>query len=118
MDSARVDRWLWAVRIYPTRTAATQACRGGHVRVNGTRAKPAATVGIGDTIEVTVGHRRRVVDVVRVIDRRVGAPIAAECLIDRSPPPPPRQVPVAVRDRGSGRPSKRERRQLERWRRR
>lgn len=119
MDATRVDRWLWAVRLFKTRGQATDACRGGHVRVNGARVKPAATVRVGDTVEVRAGGRGRVVEIARIIDTRVGAPIAAECLIDRSPPPPPRQPlpPVAPRERGAGRPSKRERRQLEKWRR-
>ena len=116
MEQTRVDRWLWAVRLYKTRSAATDACRGGHVRINGARAKAAAPVRVGDTVEARVGGRDRVVEVVRLPDQRVGAPIAAECLIDRSPPPPPREPAVGVRDRGTGRPSKRERRQLQRWR--
>ena len=115
METTRVDRWLWAVRLCSTRTAATEACRGGHVRVNEQRAKPATPVRAGDTIHARVGGRDRIVDVVRVIDKRVGAPVAGECLIDRSPPPPPRDFssPFGVRERGSGRPSKRDRRQIE-----
>lgn len=118
MDTTRVDRWLWAVRLYKTRSAAAAACRGGHVRVNDVRVKPSAAVRVGDTITARTGERDRIVEVVRLIDARVGAPIAAECLIDRSPPPPPRDqvAPFFVRDRGAGRPSKRERRQLDRAR--
>lgn len=117
VDSTRVDRWLWAVRLFKTRAAANEACRGGHVRLDGVKAKPSAAVRVGDTIRVRVGDRERVVEVARLIDKRVGAPIAAECLVDRSPPPPSRDPgTVPVRDRGAGRPSKRERRQLERAR--
>jgi len=117
-DTARVDRWLWAVRLFKTRSAAAAACRGGHVHVNGVRVKPSAPVRVGDTVRARVGDRERIVEVVRVIDTRVGAPIAAECLIDRSPPPPPRDwlPPAPIRARGAGRPSKRERRQLDRLR--
>ncbi len=115
MESTRVDRWLWAVRLFKTRSAATEACRAGHVRINDVRAKPASTVRVGDTVAARVGDRDRVVDVARVIETRVGAPIAAECLIDHSPPPPPRDEagPFGQRDRGTGRPSKRDRRQLD-----
>jgi ribosome-associated heat shock protein Hsp15 len=117
MESTRVDRWLWAVRLTKTRPDAAAACRGGHVRVNGRPAKPSTMVSPGDEVRAHVGERTRVVDVVRVIQKRVGAADAATCYLDRSPAPPPAvTVPVAVRDRGSGRPTKRDRRMLERWR--
>jgi ribosome-associated heat shock protein Hsp15 len=117
MDETRVDRWLWAVRLYKTRTAASDACQGGHVRVNGAPAKPATRVRVGDRVEARLDHRDRVLEVVRLIDKRVGAPIAAECLIDHSAPvaddPTPRPM---ERERGAGRPTKRERRQIEQHR--
>jgi ribosome-associated heat shock protein Hsp15 len=118
VESTRVDRWLWSIRLYKTRADATAACRGGHVRLNGRIAKPATPVRVGDRIEAHVGRRDRVVEVARVIEKRVGAPLAAECYIDHSPPPPPaiEQPWIPRRDRGTGRPTKRERRQLERWR--
>ena len=119
MESTRVDKWLWGVRVYKTRSAATGACTAGHVEVGGTTAKPATTVRVGDRVQARVGGGRvLVLEVVRVIDKRVGAPVAATCLIDHSPPPPPadRVAPAGVRDRGSGRPTKRERRQLDRHR--
>jgi ribosome-associated heat shock protein Hsp15 len=115
MDAVRVDRWLWAVRLFKTRSEATEACRAGHVKLNGKRVKPAAVVRVGDAVAARAGGRDRVVEVARVIDARVGPPIAADCLVDRSPPPPPRDAPPpgALRARGAGRPSKRERRQLD-----
>jgi ribosome-associated heat shock protein Hsp15 len=116
VDSTRVDRWLWSVRLYKTRAEATAGCRGGHVRLNGHVAKPAAQVRVGDRIEARVHRRDRVVEVTKVIDTRVGAPIAAECYIDHSPPPAAEPPLVAPRARGTGRPTKRERRQLDRWR--
>ena len=114
----RVDRWLWAVRLTKTRSGAAQACRAGHVQVNGIRAKPAATVREGDTVRLRVGDRERVVEVVRPIEVRVGAGPAAECLVDHSPPPPPRDPQAWPRRRppGMGRPTKRDRRQLDRTR--
>lgn len=116
VPTTRIDRWLWSVRLCSTRSDATAACRSGHVRINGQAAKPASAVVVGDRIEAKVGGRLRVVEVVDVIDKRVGAPVAASCYLDRSPPPPARQAPVAVRERGTGRPTKRERRQLDRFR--
>jgi len=118
MEVARVDRWLWAVRATSTRAGSTALCRAGHVKVNGKPAKPATTVRPGDTIVARVGDRERVLEVVRAIDQRVGASIAAECIVDRSPPPEAREVapPVLLRDPSSGRPTKKERRQIDRLR--
>jgi ribosome-associated heat shock protein Hsp15 len=118
VEETRVDRWLWSVRVFKSRTEATDACRGGHVRVSGRPAKPATTVRVGDRVTARAHGRERVLEVVRVIDRRVGAPIAAECLVDHSPPPPPREErdPFLVRDPSSGRPTKRDRRRIDRMR--
>lgn len=118
MSSVRVDSWIWAVRITKTRSAAAAACRAGHVRVNDATAKAAQLVGPGDEVRVRLDGRERIVEVLRPIAKRVGAAVASECLIDRSPPPPPRETvaTVPVRDRGAGRPTKRERRQLDRLR--
>ncbi|SRR5690625_580520 len=117
-DTVRVDSWLWAVRLFKTRTQAQAACRGGHVKVDGERAKPATLVGPGSRIVVTGGPRERTVVVRQVLRKRVGAAVAAQAMTDETPPPPPRveQPAVPQRDRGSGRPTKRERRQLTRLR--
>lgn len=120
MEIARVDRWLWAVRAAPTRAASTALCRAGHVRVNGAGAKASTTVHPGDTVTARIGDRDRVLEVVRAIDKRVGAPVAAGCLLDHSPPPARRDAtpPVAARDTHAGRPTKKDRRQIDRLRRR
>jgi len=117
-DATRVDRWLWAVRLYKTRSNATDACRGGHVRVNGTPAKPATPVRVGDRVSARVHGDERILEVVQLIDKRVAAPVAATCLVDHSPPPAPREfvAPAFVRDPAAGRPTKKERRQLDRFR--
>ncbi|WP_344899123.1 RNA-binding S4 domain-containing protein [Actinomadura meridiana] len=114
--TVRVDLWIWSVRLLKTRSMATTACRAGHVRVNDERAKPSTAVKPGDEIRLRHDGRERIVVVQRVIRKRVGASVAQECLIDKSPPPPPPEalVPVGRRDRGAGRPTKRERRELER----
>lgn len=117
MDAVRVDVWLWAVRLYKTRSLATAACRGGHVRVNRAPAKASTPVKTGDRVEAFI-ERERVLEVAAVIDKRVGAAIAANCLVDHSPPAPVvrREPRVFVRPPGSGRPTKRERRELDRLR--
>ena len=114
----RVDIWLWAVRLYKTRSAATAACRGGHVRVNRAAAKASTSVKVGDRVEAFV-ERERILEVVTVISKRVGAAVAATCLVDHSPPVPVvrREPPLFLRERGSGRPTKRDRRELDRLRR-
>jgi ribosome-associated heat shock protein Hsp15 len=116
MDEARVDRWVWSVRLAKSRSDAAEACRAGHVKINGKSVKPAQSVRVGDQVRVRQSDRERIVVVAQIINKRVGAPAAAECYIDKSPPPPPREevVPVAVRSRGAGRPTKRERRSIER----
>ncbi|KRC42825.1 hypothetical protein ASE27_01075 [Oerskovia sp. Root918] len=113
----RVDSWLWAVRLTKSRSVSTAACRAGHVKVNGTRVKPAANLKVGDTVTYR-GERERIVEVVQLLAKRVGAPEAAKAYVDHSPPVLPREaVPfVPVRDRGAGRPTKRERREIDKLR--
>lgn len=115
IDTTRVDQWLWAVRLFKTRSAATVACRGGRVRVNGGPAKASTQIKAGDRIEAFV-ERARILEVSKVIDKRVGAAVAATCLIDHSPPAPVkrREPRVFVREPGAGRPTKRDRRALDR----
>ncbi|MFD8568298.1 RNA-binding S4 domain-containing protein [Streptomyces sp. NPDC059639] len=118
-ESVRVDSWIWSVRLVKTRSAGAAACKGGHVKVNGTSAKPAHALRVGDEVRLRQpGHHERVVVVKRLLRKRVGAPVAVEAYVDNSPPPPPREVvaPVGIRDRGTGRPTKRDRRELERLR--
>lgn len=114
--SVRVDSWIWCVRLTKSRSLAATACRAGHVKVNGERVKPAQAVKVGDEVRLFHAGRERVVVVSRLLAKRVGAPVAAEAYVDNSPPPPPRQDALAmgVRDRGTGRPTKRDRRELER----
>ncbi|MGW2424556.1 RNA-binding S4 domain-containing protein [Streptomyces sp. NPDC001709] len=117
-ETVRIDSWIWAVRLIKTRSLGATACRGGHVHVNGDRVKPAYSVRVGDEVRLRHEGRERIVIVKRLIRKRVGAPVAAQCYIDNSPPPPPREAvaPAGLRDRGTGRPTKRDRRELERLR--
>jgi ribosome-associated heat shock protein Hsp15 len=111
---------LVAVRVYKTRGDATDACAGGKVRVNDRASKPSSAVRVGDRVVARVGDREREVEVVRLIEKRVGAAIAAECFVDHSPPveKPVRGVDylVAEREAGAGRPTKRDRREMEKFR--
>jgi ribosome-associated heat shock protein Hsp15 len=117
-DQTRIDRWLCAVRLVKTRPLATRLCEGGHVRVNGSTAKPSTKVRAGDRVEARVEDRERILEVVRPIESRVGAPVAATCYVDHSPPPVVTEVrPGIMAVRREGRPSKRLRRELERLRR-
>jgi ribosome-associated heat shock protein Hsp15 len=116
-DETRIDRWLCAVRLVKTRPLASQLCDGGHVLLNGSSAKPSAKIRAGDRVEALIADRERIVEVVRPIDSRVGAAIAATCYVDHSPPVVPTPGPGMVLVRGEGRPSKRLRREFERLRR-
>lgn len=115
--AVRIDVWLWAVRVFKSRSQATAACRAGHVHTTSQgrqRAKPATTVRIGDRVEVSGIPRPRVLVVQQLLAKRVGAPLAAAAYLDESPAPPPREErPVFERERGAGRPTKRERRRLD-----
>lgn len=108
------------MRVFKTRTMATEACRAGHVAVNRAVTKASTTVRVGDVVTIRLDGRDRVLEVARVIANRVGAPIAAECVVDHSPPPPPRDAvaPAFIRDPSTGRPTKRDRRQIDRIRQR
>ena len=116
-DATRIDRWLSAVRLVKTRPLATRSCEGGHVLVNGSPAKPSTKVRAGDRVEAFIADRQRIVEVVRPIESRVGAAVAATCYVDHSPPVVPQVRPSTTVVRGEGRPSKRLRREFERLRR-
>jgi ribosome-associated heat shock protein Hsp15 len=116
-DETRIDRWLCAVRLVKTRPLATRLCEGGHVLVNGSPAKPSTKVRTGDRVEALIAERQRIVEVVRPIESRVGAPVATTCYVDHSPPVVTEVRPAIKPVRGEGRPSKRLRRELERLRR-
>jgi len=114
----RIDAWVWAVRLAKTRSQATAACKAGHVRVNDATAKPAQSVGVGDIVRVRLHDTERIYRVTGLATRRGSATEAAALFDDLTPPPPPRvERPAAViRDRGAGRPTKRDRREIDRLR--
>jgi ribosome-associated heat shock protein Hsp15 len=117
MSDVRIDKWLWAARFFKSRTLAAAACNGGKVHVNGDAAKPSKTVRPGDLLRVTLPRIRRIVRVTALAERRGGAGDAAVLYDDVTPPPPPREArpgPPAYRPPGAGRPTKRERRRIDR----
>jgi ribosome-associated heat shock protein Hsp15 len=118
LQNVRVDRWLWAVRLFPTRTAASAACDGGHVKVNGASAKPATKIKVGDLLDVPGTDQKRKIEVVGLIEKRVGAVVAVTLLTDHTPKLTAEATPAVTfqRDRGAGRPTKKDRRELDRLR--
>lgn len=118
LASLRVDRWLWAARVFKTRSLAAGACDGGKVDVNGDAAKPAKPVRRGDVIRVTLAGGKRILRVTELSDRRGPASAARALWEDLTPPEPPRlRLPrVGLRPPGVGRPTKRERREIDRLR--
>ena len=118
MEKVRLDRWLWAVRIFKTRNQATEAVKGGRVHVNGDRVKPSRYVHIGDRIEAQLVALKRTVVVKALLEKRVGAKLVSDFMEDLTPPEEfqKRQTiaqTILKRDRGMGRPTKKDRREIE-----
>jgi ribosome-associated heat shock protein Hsp15 len=117
--AARLDKWLWAVRLFKTRSLATDACRAGSVAVNDQPAKPARDVHAGETITVRQGVILRTLKVIGVPRSRVGAKLVSNFCDDLTPPTEfekARENPIQqllAREKGSGRPTKRDRRLLD-----
>ena len=118
-EDVRIDKWLWAVRVFKTRTLATEACRAGHVKVAGHPVRAARPVRIGETIEAQVGDLHRTVKVLGLLPTRVGAQVAKDFAEDLTPPEEyqkqrdPKFRPLFIRPAGSGRPTKKDRRDME-----
>jgi ribosome-associated heat shock protein Hsp15 len=115
--SVRVDRWLCAARLFKSRAEAQKACAGGLVKVNDTSVRSSHRVRVGDRISAQAPRGLAVLVVVNLEEKRQPASRARELYEDHSPPPPPREDQLASRHRGAGRPTKSERRAIERLRR-
>lgn len=122
-DGVRLDKWLQVARVFKTRTKATDACNLGRVRVNGTAVKPHRVLAVGDQVEVEIGDWTRILVVRELRDKPVAKELAASLFDDLSPPRPAPDAlerlmrrPLVRRDPGAGRPTKKERRDLERRR--
>lgn len=119
MDTIRLDKWLWAVRVYKTRTDAADACRGSAVRVNGSAAKPSTKIRIGDTVVARTKAIPRTLHVLALTEKRIGAPFVPEFLDDRTPESEyeaareKRENARLFSHKGKGRPTKKDRRDIE-----
>lgn len=119
MDSVRIDKYLWAVRLYKTRSEATDACNGNKVRINGIVSKPSKAVKIGDTVEVHKGLAVLSYKVLQLSENRMGAQLVPDYAEDITPDSErakfhaPRETIVMRRDKGAGRPTKKDRRELD-----
>lgn len=119
MDSVRIDKYLWAVRVYKTRSESSDACNGNKVRINGAVAKPSKAVKAGDLIEVHKGPAVLSYKVLQISENRMGAQLVPDYAQDLTPESEraklhaPRETIVLHRERGTGRPTKKERRELD-----
>lgn len=119
MEEIRIDKYLWAIRVYKTRTEATDACKGGKVRVNGADTKPSKTVKVGDAIVARKGVVVYTYKVLQLIDKRQGAKLVPNYAENLTPAEELAKLRAPVetfflkRDRGAGRPTKKDRRQME-----
>lgn len=116
MDSIRVDKWLWAVRIYKTRSQAAEACKGGKVKMDGVNVKPSREVKVNDIINVQQAGIVKSLKVLKVHKNRVGAKLVPELMEDLTPSEEYEKLEMLrllnseKRDRGAGRPTKKDRR--------
>jgi ribosome-associated heat shock protein Hsp15 len=120
LDKTRIDKWLWAVRIYKTRSLATEACAAGKIKINGESVKASYLLKPGQTIQLNKQGEKSTFKVIKLIEKRVGAPIAIACYEDLTPPEEKNKllfpsVFYEVRDKGSGRPTKRDRREIDKF---
>ncbi len=119
MDSIRIDKYLWAVRLYKTRSIATEACRAGRVKMNGVPVKPSHEIKEGEIFELNIEQMHRTVQVKALLGNRVGAKLVENYLTDLTPVEEYERIQMArqysfeQRDRGAGRPTKRDRREIE-----
>ncbi len=119
VTSVRMDKWLWSVRLYKTRSLATAACASGKVRIADQPVKPAHSVKIGEIVSAVTGDLTRTVKVIALLEHRIGAKLVPDFLEDLTPAAEynkkrePNFQPVGLRPKGTGRPTKRERRELE-----
>lgn len=116
MDSVRIDRWLCATRLYKSRALSQEACVGGLVKVNGENVRPSRPVRVGDEVTAEAPRGLIVWRVLGLAEKRLSAALASALYEDHSPPPPPREEVLAPRARGAGRPTKADRRALDRLR--
>jgi len=111
-SATRADRWLCAARAFKSRSLAAAACDGGKIRINGVTAKPHKLIRPGDEVVLSTPDGERILKVVDLAERRGPARVARTLYDDLTPAPPPRDPSLPQRERGTGRPTKRERRRM------
>lgn len=116
----RIDKWLWSVRMFKTRTLATEACAAGKVKIDGESLKASYLLKIGQTIHINRQGEKTILKAVKLIEKRVSAPLAVLCYDDLTPPEEKNKLQFPsvfyeVRDRGIGRPTKRNRRDIDKF---
>lgn len=120
MNTTRLDKWLWTVRLFKTRSQATEACRGGKVKMSGVNAKPSKEIKAGDQIDIVQNGIRKSVRVRQIVKNRVGAKLVPEIMEDLTPVEEYEKLEMARkinserRQKGLGRPSKKDRRNIDR----
>jgi len=121
VEGVRIDKWLWAVRVFKTRSQATEACRSGKVSVNRQEVKPSRDVVVGDEIKIVLNpHFTKTIQAIQLLSNRVGAKLVPDYAKDLTPPEEYNRLKVfnelqaEKRDRGTGRPTKKQRRDIER----
>lgn len=118
-EPIRIDKYLWAVRLYKTRSIATDACRSGRVKMNGVALKPSHEIRVGEIYELSIEQMHRVIEVKNLLGNRVSAKLVQDFMLDRTPQEEferiqmIRQYSFEHRDRGVGRPTKRDRREID-----
>ncbi len=119
MDSVRIDKWLWAVRQFKTRSLASDACKGGRVKINQVNVKPSREVKVGDEIEIVDHGIKKRVRVLKLVKNRVGAKLVSELMLDVTSSEELEKLEminklnVEKRIRGAGRPTKKDRRMID-----
>ncbi len=119
----RADTYLWAIRMYKSRTLASEAIKGGKVKLDGANLKPSHIVKVGETYTLSIGHSKKIIEVTALVEKRGNFELAQKHYTDLSPPPEKNEfIPDAFfkvnikRERGSGRPTKKDRRDQEEFR--
>jgi len=119
LDPVRIDKWLWAVRLFKTRSQATDACRGGKVKIDGHNVKPSREVNIDDVIEIQSSLIKKKIKVLQIIKNRVAAKLVPDLAEDQTPAEEyerldmQRQLNHERREHGIGRPTKKDRRDID-----
>ena len=117
--TTRIDKWLWAVRIFNTRSLASKACAGGKVKIDGTAVKSSRNIKKNDIVQVRKGVVKYLYKVRQIAEKRMGAQLVPECLEDITPKEEltklesAQKQPIQTREKGQGRPTKRERRMMD-----